>query len=119
MKSLSPLEKELETELLDIYEKCRACRSLNYRPNFFKRMLTCANPRFYKGPVGTVCHLMTSAAAPPGSGFERLARSGKLNWTVEWLITSDPKWLPLFRPFPWVIINAKARIARAQSKANA
>lgn len=108
---MTALEKELETELLAIYDKCRA---IGYRPNYFKRMLTSANPRFYKGPVGTVRHLMFGEPGP-GSGFRRLVKAGKVTWTVEWLIAKDQKWHPLFQKSDWVIKKAEARIRDAKS----
>ncbi|MDP2999310.1 MAG: hypothetical protein Q8N47_17610 [Bryobacterales bacterium] len=108
---MSPLEKELETELLAIYEKCSA---IGYRPTYFKRMLTTSNLRFYKGPVGTVRHLMFGEAGPT-SGFRRLVKAGKLTWTVEWLIANNPKWQPLFQKSEWVVEKAKARIREARA----
>ena len=110
---MSSLEKELGTELLSIYDKCS---TIGYRPTYFKRMLTSSNPRFYKGPTGTVRHLMLFADAPAQSGFRRLVKAGKLSWTVEWLITHDPRWIPLSQAFPWVIEHATARIATVKSQ---
>ena len=107
---MTPLEKELETELLGIYDKCGL---IDYYPRYFKRMLTCSNPTFYKGPVGTVRHLMLGEAGPL-SGFRRLVKAGKLTWTVEWLIVKDPKWHPLFAKSPWVLEKAEARIRAAR-----
>jgi hypothetical protein len=34
------------------------------QPNYFKRMLVCANASYVKGPVETVRHLMLGAAHP-------------------------------------------------------
>lgn len=107
---MSALEKELETELLEIYSKSG---TIGYWPRYFKRMLTCQNPRFRRGPVGTVSHLMLGATGP-SSGFRRLVEADKLVWTVEWLIAKNPKWHPLFAKCDWVIKKANARIREAQ-----
>ena len=103
---MSPLEKELEIELLAIYEKSG---TVGYWPRYFKRMLTCPSPRFYKGPVGTVRHLMLGEAGPT-SGFRRLVKAGKPMWTVEWLIAKNSKWQPLFVKSDWVLRKAQARV---------
>ncbi|MEK7994251.1 MAG: hypothetical protein AAB403_10645 [Planctomycetota bacterium] len=106
-----PLEKELETELLAIYEKCS---TMGYRRTRFKKMLTTSNPRFYKGPVGTVRHLMFGEPGPT-SGFRRLVKAGRLTWTVEWLIANNPRWQPLFQKPEWVVEKAKARVREAKA----
>ena len=62
---MTPLEMELEADLLDICEKCK---SIGYSPNCSSAMLVCSNARYVKGPVGTVRHLMVGAAHPQ-SGF--------------------------------------------------
>jgi hypothetical protein len=102
--AVTQLEKELETELLAIYDKCA---TIGYRPTYFKRMLISSNPHFNKGPVGTVRHLMAGNASAD-SGFRRLIEADKLGWTVEWLIAMNPKWWPLFPE--WVVKEAKARV---------
>ena len=108
---MTALEKELEADLLEICEKCK---SIGYRPNYFKRMLVCSNPRYVKGPVGAVRHLMDGAAHPQ-SGFARLTKANRIEWTVEWLITHEPKYEPLFNSSDWVLKNAKARIRSVQN----
>jgi len=105
---MTPLEKELETALLDIYYRQKRIRC---HASYFKRMLTCSNPRYRKGPVGAVRHLLTGEVTP-GSGFRRLAKAGKLEWTVEALIL-QPKWKPLFTD--WELDKAKARITNGRS----
>jgi hypothetical protein len=107
--AMKPLEKELETELLAIYDKCS---TIGYRPTYFKRMLTSSNRQFYKGPVGTVRHLLLGELASD-SGFRRLVKAGKLEWTVEWLIAKNPRWQPLFTNSDWVIKKAEARVRDA------
>jgi hypothetical protein len=107
---LTSLEKELESELLRIYEKWS---TIDYHPYYFKRMLTPSNPRFYRGPVGTVQHVMLGEA-DRASGFQRLVRAGKVSWTVEWLVAKHPKWHPLFVRSPWVINKAEARVRDVQ-----
>jgi hypothetical protein len=89
---MTPLEKELETALLGLYDKWKG---ISYRANYFKRMLMSRDPRYRKGPIGTVRHLLTGDVMP-ASGFRRLVKAGKLDWTVEALL-QDPKWkdLPL------------------------
>jgi hypothetical protein len=54
--AMSPLEKELQTALLTLCEKWK---TIEYRATYFKRMLT-ASDLIYKGPVGTVKHLVWS-----------------------------------------------------------
>ena len=80
---MSPLEKELENALMELYEKWKGFM----RPkNRFLQMLR------REGPVGTVKHLLTGA---PSSGFDDLVKAKQLQLTVEWLVL-HPKWLPLF-----------------------
>jgi hypothetical protein len=104
---VTQLEKELETALLAIYDKCA---TIGYRPTYFKRMLISTNPHFNKGPVGTVRYLMAGQAGTD-SGFQRLIEADKLEWTVEWLIVENSKWWPLFPE--WVIKKAKTRVRDA------
>ena len=108
---MTPLEKELETELLAIYAKCG---TIGYYPTYFKRMLTTSNPQFYKGPVRTVRHLLFGKPDPQ-SGFFRLVKVGKLEWTVEWLIAENPKFHPLFHTAEWVLKNATSRVRQAKN----
>jgi hypothetical protein len=107
---MTPLEQELKSELLAIYDKCSTIR---YYPKYFKRMLTASSPRFNRGPVGTVRHLMARTVSPD-SGFRRLVAAGKLQWTVEWLIARNPKLHPLFERTDWVIKKAEARVRKAE-----
>ncbi len=100
------LEGEFEIALLDLYRKWKRIPYHNLR---FKEMVTKTNHiRFYKGPVATVIHLLRSE---PCSTFKVLVEAGRIEWTVEWLITTDPKWKPLLtdRMFK----KAKARIKAA------
>jgi len=105
---MSKLEKELETAIFGTFRKCATLKP-PYRPLYLQRMMTSTNPKYYKGPVGTVTWLMIGKDRT-GVGFNRLVKEGKLEWTIEWLI-QDPKWKPLFPE--WVIKNAKARIDAA------
>ena len=105
MAAISKLEKELEEALLEIFRKCGTLKP-PYVPTYLIRMLTSTNPRYYKGPVGTVTWLMIGKERT-GVGFHRLVKEGKLDWTIESLI-QDPKWKSLFPE--WVIANAKARL---------
>src|SRR5271157_2594251 len=86
---MSPLEKELEPALLDLYEKWK-----KYMPskNRFLGMVQPGNAKTYKGPVGTVRHLLSGSAS---TGFIDLVQAKELELTVEWLIL-HPKWLSLF-----------------------
>jgi hypothetical protein len=88
---MMPLERVLETALLRLYD---LWKSVGYRAIYFKRMLT-ASDRIYKGPVGTVRHLL---GKKPGekSGFHRLAAAGKLEWTIEALFEGEQRWHELF-----------------------
>jgi len=107
---MSTLERELKAELLAIYDKCS---TIGYRPTYFRRMLVSTNPRFNKGPIETVRYLMIGPVWP-GSGFDRLVKAGKVEWTVEWLIAKDQRWAPLFQGSEWVIRNAADRIQAAE-----
>ena len=99
---MSPLEKELQTALLTLCEKWK---TIEYRATYFKRMLT-ASDLIYKGPVGTVKHLLGKNVGEK-SGFERLRKARKLSWTVESLV-QDAKWHELFEP--WEIERARERL---------
>lgn len=102
-----PLEKELESELLNLYERWKATGPPK---NIFLRMVKkTRDKRLYKGPVGTVRYLLIGE---PASGFKDLVRAGRLDWTVEALIL-QPKWKPLFSDRE--LAKAKARIAAANS----
>jgi hypothetical protein len=84
--------------------------TIGYRAGYFWRMLTSAKPRYYKGPVGTVKHLLIGDPSP-GSGFMRLVKAGKADWTVEALVARDPeKWKRLFTDRE--IEKAQARLKR-------
>jgi hypothetical protein len=88
---MSPLEKELLSALLNRYEMWK---QIGYSATYFKRMLTPKDP-IYKGPVETVKHLLRRNKLKETSGFERLRRAGKLDWTVEALL-KEKKWHTLF-----------------------
>ncbi len=89
---MTPLEKDLENALLDLHRKWG---TMGYHANYFKRMLTSRNPRYYKGPVGAVRHLLAGTLAPT-SGFNRLLQAGRAEWTVEALLRDN--FLDLYRP---------------------
>jgi len=76
------LERELLSSLLALYEKWK---TIGYTAVYFKRMLTTSD-KLYKGPVGKVKHLLGKNLSDK-SGFERLRRAKKLDWTVEYLLT--------------------------------
>jgi hypothetical protein len=67
---------------------------------------------YYKCPVSAVSWLITGKETS-SSGFQRLVKEGKSEWTVEFLVR-DPKWKPLFPD--WVIVKAKARLMAASKK---
>lgn len=78
---MSPLEKELETAMLNLYESWKA---FGPSRNFFLQMVKKArNTARYKGPAGTVRYLMRGEAA---TGFIDLVRTGHAELTVESLI---------------------------------
>ena len=89
---MSKLETELQFALLDLHRKWG---TIDYHANYFKRMLVCRNPRYVKGPIGTVRYLLSFDS--PSPGYLRLVKAGKRSWTVEALLC-DPKWHPLFTP---------------------
>ncbi len=99
---MSPLEKELESALLDLYEKWK---EIGYRAGFFRRMLY-PSDRIYKGPVGTVKHLLGKTPTE-NSGFERLRRARRLDLTIEALL-NEKKWHSLFEE--WEIARAAERL---------
>ena len=103
---MAPLEKELQVELLDRYEKWK---TVGYSNSYFMEMVReTKNKKVYKGPVQTVRDLLLGE---PGKGFTTLVRAGKVQWTVEALITSDPKWEGLFTERE--LKKAAARLAAA------
>lgn len=66
---MSSLENELESSLLELYEKWKQFM----RPkNRFLVMLRPGNPKLYKGPVGTVRYLLTGNAS---TGFDDLVKA--------------------------------------------
>lgn len=83
---MTPLERDLEKSLLDLYEKWL---TIGYRAARFKPMLD------RKGGVASVKHLLAGNLKGE-SGFIRLARARKLEWTVEALLSSSRRWKPLF-----------------------
>jgi hypothetical protein len=104
---MSLLEKELETELLKLYERWKA---IGPPKNIFLRMVKkTRDTRLYKGPVGTVRYLLIGE---PSTGFRDLVRAGKSDWTVEALIL-QPKWKELFLDAE--LQKAAARIKAANS----
>ena len=106
---MSELENELEQALLDRWQKWKL---VGYHNSWFKQMVAkTKNVRVYKGPVGTVRHLLQSKDIGPG--FKTLVRAGKPEWTVEALL-QDPKWrgLPL-TDLEWK--KARARYQAAKS----
>jgi len=103
------IEKELDTELRSLYYKWR---TIGYPAGYFWRMLTSKDPGYGKGPLGTVRHLLGGEPSM-GSGFMRLLRANKLEWTVEALLL-DPKWKPLFTDLE--LQKAKSRLDRYRRK---
>jgi len=89
---MSKLESELQSELLNLHRKWG---TIGYHANYFKRMLVCRNPKYVRGAIGTVRHLLSFDL--PSPGFQRLVRAGKREWTVEALLC-DPKWHSLLTP---------------------
>jgi len=101
---MSPLEKELETALIDLYEKWKKYM----RPkNRFRGMVLPGNAKLYKGPAGTVNYLLAGA---PSSGFTDLVSADQLELTVEWLVL-HPKWLQLFDDHELDVARARVRSA--------
>ena len=104
---MSEMERELEVVLLQRYE---LWKGIGYSARRFKRMLTPSDVT-YKGPVGTVRHLLRKR---PGarSGFERLRAAGKLEWTVEALFEHDRQWHRLFTDAEIEAARRRFRAAR-------
>ena len=101
---MSPLEKELGTALLDLYEKWKRHMPAKNR---FLGMVRPGNPKTYKGPVGTVQYLLSGGVS---AGFQDLVHANALELTVEWLVL-HPKWLPLFTDEELDIARARVRVA--------
>ena len=103
-----PFEKELESELLELYERWKA---IGPAKNIFLRMVKqTRDKRLYKGPVGTVRYLLDKSTL--ADGFISLVQAGKLDWTVEALII-QPKWKPLFSQSELDKANARIKLARS------
>jgi hypothetical protein len=103
---MTPLEKELEVALLGLYEQWKRSGAPK---NFFLQMVKkTKNKRLYKGPIGTVRHLLNKA---PAAGFVSLVQAGNLDLTVEALIL-DSKWKELFSSTE--LDEARSRIAAAR-----
>jgi hypothetical protein len=103
---VAPLEGELEIALLDLYEKWKKIPHYDLR---FKEMVSkTKHIRFYKGPVATVRDLLLGELS---NTFRILVKAGRIDWTVEWLITTDLKWEPLLTER--MLKKAKARIKYA------
>jgi hypothetical protein len=103
---MTPLETELESALLDLYEKWK---TIGPPKNIFLRMVKkTRDKRLYKGPVGTVRYLLNKPTLT--EGFVSLVRAGKLEWTVEALVL-EPKWNTLFKPSE--LDKVKSRIKQA------
>jgi len=83
---ITPLERDFENALLDLYGKWL---TIGYRAARLKPLFD------RKGGVAAVKQLL-SGNLKADSGFIRLARAGKLDWTVEALLTSSRRWRPLF-----------------------
>ena len=100
------LENDLKIALQDLSRKWE---TIPYRNRWFNEMMSEAeNNRRYRGPVGTVRHLLLGR---PTNAFNVVVEAGRIEWTVEWLIASDPKWKPLLSD--WMLAKAKARIKAA------
>ena len=104
---MSHLESELDDELRGRYQQWK---TIGYRAGYFWRMLTSTKPKYRKGPIGTVKHLLIGDPSP-SSGFMRLVKAGKADWTVEALLADNPeKWSALFTAAE--IEKAQARLKR-------
>ena len=103
---MSTLEGELQSALLDLHRKWG---TIGYHANYFKRMLVCRNPKYVKGPLGTVRYLLSFDS--PSPGFLRLIAAGKRDWAVEGLLC-DLKWHSLLKPLE--IARAKTRARQLQ-----
>jgi hypothetical protein len=106
---VTPLEKELEAAMLDLYERWKR---FGPAKNIFLRMVKkTRDERLFKGPVGTVRYLL---AGDPSSGFKDIIRAGHMELTVEALIL-QPKWKDLFDDWDSLCQTARARIGAAKN----
>jgi len=101
---MSRLERELQSELLNLHRKWGP---VGNHAHYFKRMLVCRNPKYVRGPIGTVRYLLSFDL--PSPGFPRLIEAGQRDWTVEALLC-NPKWHSLLTPAG--IERAKTRAAQ-------
>jgi hypothetical protein len=86
ISGMGALELDLHRSLLDLYEKWL---TIGYHAARFGPMLD------RKGPLSAVKHLL-AGRLKERSGFIRLARAVKLQWTVEYLLCSHRRWKLLF-----------------------
>jgi len=95
------LEEDLRVALLDLYKEWL---TIDYRAARFRPMLN------RKGSVESVKRLLSGKLSEK-SGFIRLVRAGKLEWTVESLICSQRKWRPLFSDVELAIACSRVQTA--------
>ena len=103
---MSPLEIELQDDLLSLYERWKA---IGPPKNIFLRMVKqTRDKRLYKGPVGTIRFPLCKRE--PSEGFRSLVQAGKQELTIEALIL-DTKWKPLFDDWDRLASIARSRIS--------
>lgn len=95
---MTPLEKEFETAMLDIYEQAKRFK---YYPTYFLRMVQ------EHGGVGAAKRLL--AAPNAQQGLFTLWELGGLDFSMEALV-SEPKFQPLFTEIE--IAEARRRLEK-------
>jgi hypothetical protein len=80
------LAKQFDQAMFDIYR--RADTELGYRPTIFLNML------YDKGGVQTAKYLINTPK--PSDGYTRLYEAGRLDLTVEAVVTDNTKWHHFF-----------------------
>lgn len=74
--------------MMEIYVRAKA--EVNYTASIFHRMLS------DRGGLATAKHLINDLK--PSDGYTALWERGRLDLTVEAVVTDNPKWHPLFEP---------------------
>lgn len=74
--------------MFEVYRRAKA--EAGYTASLFLQMLT------DKGGLATARQLIN--AARPSDGYTHLYERGRLDLTVEAVVSGEPKWAPLFTP---------------------
>jgi|SRR5947209_14759627 len=84
----NPLEAAFDKAMMDIYVRAKA--EANYTASIFHRMLC------ERGGLATAKQLINERI--PSEGYTALWERGRLDLTVEAVVTDSSVWYPLFEP---------------------